>query len=92
MACLRNSQCKLKLLHLPTGEFVNYGGMFNTLVGKPLIYPVDTVAYSYKAWVGSTLVNGEGKYVPYADWVIARTIDLKGRGKAIWAHFVVMYD
>jgi hypothetical protein len=85
MGCLRNSQCRLKLLHIPTAAYMT----FNSPAGKT-IYPMDTIAFGFNHWVQDTLVRGAGEYVPYPVWVIKHLCGLYAN--TISQHFVIDYD
>ena len=86
MACLRNSQCKLKLLHLPAGAYIEF------FIGpnNKTVYPIDTFHVNYAKWINYTLVRGKGTYIPYATWVIETLCGLYKN--TIKEHFVIEYD
>ena len=70
MSCLQNSQCKFKILYLPTADYVKW----ISTEGLPTVYPVDSIGYSYSRWVERTLVKGNGDYISYADWVLMNIV------------------
>ncbi len=89
---LFKSQCKCKILHLPTANYI----VWMSEDGHNTIYPVESTGYNYKKWVDRTLVRGCGEYIPYSEWVLMNVLFASKRkhiiSNIIKEHFIVEWD